>query len=309
MNPGQPDRDRLDAHATAQRGLFTRTQALNCGYSESKIKTKCRTGDWTVVVRDVYADRGLEITPRLRDAAAVLALPGAVLAGPSAARWHRIEVPSTATFVAYPRRIRRRQVHVLHEEPPPTDVVQVDGVATTTLGRTLFDCARLLPDAAATALLTKALEEGWTTMPELAERIRDMTGRHGTPRLVRLIRTVAFGDRSAALQLMVRLLQRAGIWGWQLHEPINDRWGLIGLGDVVFPEAKLVLDLGPGPELGTDDAEPKQEIAARRRERAVRLAAAGWTVTALTWGDLTGHPTEVVAELRACLDRLTPVRW
>ncbi len=299
MNPGQPERDRLDAHAADQCGLFTRQQALSCGYTSARIRTKVQAGDWMAVLRDVFADRGLPVTPRLRDVAAQLALPGAVLAGPSAARWHGWTMPSTETFVALAgRRPRLRHVHVLTQEVPETDVQIIDGHRVTGPDRTVFDCARLLPDGVASALLTTALQECWTTMPELASRIRDATGRHGTPRLVRLIRTVALGNRTAALRLAGKLLQRAGIWGWSPHEPISDRWGLIGLGDLVFPEAKLVI------ELGIDELEP-----APLRERHTRLAAAGWTVVTYTWGDLTSRPSDLVAELRQHLDRLTPVRW
>ncbi|MGI5179691.1 hypothetical protein ACQEVZ_25505 [Dactylosporangium sp. CA-152071] len=258
-----------------------------------------QAGDWSPVVRDVFADRGLPVTPRLRDVAAQLALPGAVLAGPSAARWHGWEVPSTETFVAFPgRRPRLRHVHVVPVDLPATDICTVDQQQVTTPSRTVFDCARLLPDGAASALLATALQECWTTMPDLATRIRDATGRHGTPRLVRLVRMVALGNRTAAQKLAGKLLQRAGIWGWSPHEPISDRWGLIGLGDLVFPEAKLVI------ELGIDELEP-----APLRERHTRLAAAGWTVVSYSWTDLTTRPSDLVAELRQHLDRLTPVRW
>ncbi|GGM64152.1 type IV toxin-antitoxin system AbiEi family antitoxin domain-containing protein [Dactylosporangium sucinum] len=299
MNAGQPDRDRLDEHATAQRGLFTRAQAMTCGYSAYRIRTRIRDGDWVTVVRDVFTDRGRDLTPMLRDTAALLSLPGAVLAGPSAARWHGIPVPSDETVVAHPQRIRRRGIQVLHEEPDLADVCTVDGAAATTVPRTVYDCARLMPDAVARAVLATALEESWTTVPELAGRIRAATGRHGTPRLIRLLRLAAHGEEQAALRLVRNLLQQAGIWGWIEQVPIEDRWGLIGLGDVVFPEVKLLLELKRG------DLMPE----AAREERRTRLAAAGWSVSEITWHDLTTHPDEFVAELRASLDRLGSFRW
>jgi very-short-patch-repair endonuclease len=303
MNPGQPDRDRLDAHAATQHGLFTRAQALSCGYSRARIRTKCSDDDWVVVVRDVYADRGLPITPYVRDTAAQLALPGSVLAGPSAARRHGIDVPNAGTFVALRRRIQVRHVQLLHEDLLPSDICQLDGAKATTPERTIYDCARLLPDATAEPLLTTALQEGWTTMPDLATRIRAATGRHGTPRLVRMVRGASTDNRAAAQHLATRLLQRAGIWGWHAQEPISDRWGLIGLGDLAFPTAKLVV------ELETNTLNPAPEETARLQERKSRLAAAGWTVTRFTWNDLNTRPTEVIDELRSTLDHLTPTRW
>ncbi|MET7398286.1 hypothetical protein ABZS66_32835 [Dactylosporangium sp. NPDC005572] len=262
---------------------------------------RIRDGDWVSVVRDVFTDRGREITPTVRDRASLLALPGAVLAGPSAARWHGITVPSDETVVmTHPQRVRRRGIQVLYEQPALEDVCTVDGATVTSVPRTVYDCARLLPDAVARAVLAKSLEESWITIPELAGRIRAATGRHGTPRLVRLLRQAAHGEEQATLRLIRKLLRHAGIWGWQEQLPIKDRWGLIGLGDLVFPEVKLLLDLKRDPA-----ALPE----AMREERRTRLAAEGWSVSEITWHDLTTRPDEFVAELRASLDRLGSVRW
>ncbi|WP_238016308.1 hypothetical protein KZZ52_00985 [Dactylosporangium sp. AC04546] len=261
---------------------------------------RIRDGDWVSVMRDVFTDRGRDLTPKLRDAASLLALPGAVLVGPSAARWHGIPVPSDDTVIAHPQRLRRREIQVLHGQPVPADICLVDGAAVTTVPRTVYDCARLLPDAAAQAVLATALRECWTTVPDLAWRIQAATGRHGTPRLVQLFKLAAQGEEQAALHLIKKLLQLAGIWGWAEQVPIKDRWGFIGVGDLVFADAKLLLELKRGY-----DALP----GPKREERRSRLAAAGWSVSEITWHDLTTRPDEVVAELRASLDRLAPITW
>lgn len=303
MDRRKPDRDALDEHAARQHGLFTRTQALACGFSQYRIRARCRCGDWVVVLRDVFADRGLPLTPQARDVAAQLALPGSVLAGPSAARWHGMQVASEDTFVVGAGRRRLRRVHTLPETVAAQDICFFSEVCVTTLDRTVFDCLRLLPDAAALKLLEEALQRGWTSTAQLSQRLRDATSRHGTPRLIRLLQEAAHGSRSASQRLATRLLQRAGVWGWYTNEPVSDRWGLICIGDIVFAEAMLVIEL--------DGAafDPDGERAQRDRERYRRLAAAGWTVLRFTWIDLTTRPGEVIAEIRSLLDRLGVHSW
>ena len=97
---------------------------------------------------------------------------------------------------------------------------------------------------------------------------------------------------------MVRLLRRSGIRGWHANRAIRDARGLIGIGDVVFPEVKLVIEIDGWAYHA--DPEPFQ----RDRERQNRLVAAGWTVLRFTWRDLTEHPDRVVRLVRANVARL-----
>src|SRR5882724_1164288 len=94
-----PDRGALDLLAEDQYGLFTRAQAVTCGFSNHQIARRIREGDWVMVRRSVLTDRGRPLTPKLRDIAALLMRPDAILGGPSAARWHDIEVPSDTTYL------------------------------------------------------------------------------------------------------------------------------------------------------------------------------------------------------------------
>jgi Transcriptional regulator, AbiEi antitoxin/Protein of unknown function (DUF559) len=296
----EPDRDALDEHARRQRGLFTVAQARECGFTSTQIGRRRREGDWVELRRNVLAERGLTITPQVRDMAAHLVLPGAVLAGPSAARWHDIDVPSTGTFVVLDRsqHARPREVCVFRESISEQEICVIDGVCVTTVERAVFDCIRVLPDAVAQVLLERALEVGWTSLAQLSERIGGFTSRHGAPRLVRLLRSAANGSHSASQRLGVRLLQRAGIWGWLENEPVTDRWGLVCIGDIIFPRPMLVIEFD-GRAYEPDGQRPRRE-----RERHNRLLAAGWTVLRFSWYDLSSHPDQVVATIRQTLDRL-----
>jgi hypothetical protein len=296
------DRDRkaLDEYVAAQHGLFTLAQARACGCTLAHVNRKRREGDWVDVRKHVFAHRGLDLTPKVRDVAVQLAVPQAVLAGPSAARWHGVDVPSTATCVVLEpgQHSRPREVTIFREPIPERDLCQVDGVFLTTLDRALFDCMRVLPDAAALALVDQGLQLGWTSLSQLAERISGFTSRHGAPRLVGLLRNAARASHSASAQLAKRLLQRAGIWGWLEDVPITDRWGFICIGDIVFSGPMLLIELD-GRVYDTDG-----QRARRERDRHNRLLAAGWTVLFFCWYELSSLPDQVVATIRMSLDKL-----
>jgi hypothetical protein len=209
-------------------------------------------------------------------------------------------VPSAGTFIALDRTRHARPggVTVFREPIPDGDVCLLGDVCLTTLERAVFDCLRVLPDVAALALLGQALDRGWSTVPQLADRMGRFTNRHGAPRLVDLINTAAHGNHSAAVRLTTRLLQGAGIWGWELNVAIHDRWGFVGMGDLVLNEPKLVISL-EGRSCDPDSRRTQEE-----QQRHYRLLAAGWTPLAFTWHDLNARPDDVVATTKHALDWL-----
>jgi hypothetical protein len=300
MDAATVDRDALDEHAARQLGLFTRAQARTCGFTLSQITRRRREGDWVEVRRHVLADRGVALTPQVRDLAVQLSVPDAVLTGPSAARWHGIVLTDTGTCVALDpaRHSRPRGVTVFREPVPEEDIEQVGPVRITVFDRAVFDCLRALPDRDALALFDQVLEGGRTTLTRIADRVGAFTNRRGAPRLVGLLRKAAMGSHSASKQLAIRLLQRAGIWGWVADEPIADAWGLVCIGDVVFARQRLLIELDGSP------AEAGSQRDRRLTERHSRLQVAGWTVLTASWHDLSARPDDVVAVIRLTLDRL-----
>jgi hypothetical protein len=300
MNVRCPDRAALDRHAARQLGLFTRSQAIACGFSPRQISRRRLEGDWVDVRRPVLAERGLPLTPKVRDFAVQLTIPGSVLAGPSAARWHGVELPSRGTFIAFgrPQHRRPRDVLVFPEPVPPEDIVALGGATATTIQRTVFDCARVLPDLEALALLERGLEEGWTTLADLGDRATGFASRHGAPRLVRLLQKAALGTHCAARGATKRLLRQAGLWDWDTDVPVADRWGLICVGDFVFQKVRLLIEL----EGAAYDVRGERAELVRRRH--LRLLASGWTVLTFSWHHLTARPHDVVDAIRLTRDRL-----
>lgn len=293
------DRSDLEKVISDQRGLFTREQARGCGYSTYQIRRRRTAGEWRTIVGDVMARAGTPTTPRVRDLAVQLAVPGGVLAGPSAARWYGMEIADSRTYLLIAQ--RRKSLpgfRYITGRVADLDVCRIENVYLTSRARTVFDCLRLLPERDSVDLLDRALQKRWITMAELAGRTTAFAGRRGAPRLVRMVRHAAAGTRSEAERLAATLLRRAGIGGWVGNDPIEDHSGLIGVGDLVFRKHKLVVEL----DGRAHHSSPAQ--FQRDRERQNRLVADGWTVLRFTWYDLTTRPHHVVATIQAMLARL-----
>jgi hypothetical protein len=303
-HPALMDSERLRRMAQGQGGLFTRAQAVACGFTPYQIGQRRRTGVWQQILGPVLAPAGLVVNPRVRDAAALLAIPDTVLAGPSAARWHNLPVTDERTYVLTGGRCKTSLggVITLPDSVPDHDLLLIDGVLVTTRQRAIFDCLRILPEPQGLALLERALQKRWITMDELLHRTQARLGRRGTPALLRLIRQVNSGARSAAERLAVRLLQRAGVTGWRANVPIADDTGQIGDGDLVFEEEKLVVELDGWAYHSSP------ERFQRDRTRQNRLVAAGWTVLRFTWRDLVERPDVFVRTIQATRARLRAAR-
>jgi hypothetical protein len=133
-------------------------------------------------------------------------------------------------------------------------------------------------------------------MDELCRRASAFVGHRGVAQVVRLTRTVATGNRFAAERRCAALLIGSGIRGWVANAEVHDRNGIVGVGDLVFFEERLVVELDGWAYHVTPDRFQDN----RRRQN--RLIAAGWTVLRFTWRDLVEHPRYVVATIRGGLE-------
>ncbi|HZM84004.1 MAG TPA: hypothetical protein VFC19_50440 [Candidatus Limnocylindrales bacterium] len=267
--------------------LFTRAVARGVGYSDSQIRRRIGSGRWIVVVGHVFAPAGVELTPRLRDRAAVMAVPDAVLSGPSAARWHGIELPDQRTWITVPpgRRIRLSGVELRREELAETDVVRhSEDLAMTTVGRTVFDCVRALPLDRAERLLLRALDERWVSYEGFLQRVHAHTGRHGMAHLVTLVSRLAHARRVDPVKVIAGRLTAAGISGWSTRQPFHGQ-----IVDLVFHRPRLAIDCGGGAWHNG-------------------LVRAGWTVLRYSPAEVLEHTDDVLAELLSVRDQLLSAR-
>lgn len=136
--------------------MFTRRQAVECGYTERQLKTLTgHAGDWVVIRRGVYAERqlhsALDEVGRYLLAVRAAVLTGskdAVVTHTSAAAVHQMPTrPRWRELVHLTRpdvRGGRTENGVKHHRPalPDRDVVVVQGLTVTGLARTGVDVAR-----------------------------------------------------------------------------------------------------------------------------------------------------------------------
>jgi very-short-patch-repair endonuclease len=189
---------------------------------------------------------------------------------------------------------------LLREAVDRRDLRIRNGAPVTSLPRTVVDCLRVLPERDGLTLLDRALQVGWIDMPELTERARDLAGRRGAPRLVRLVRAVADGSRSTAERLLIGVLRSAAIVGWEANARIvDDRGRLLGVADVALRQAKVILEMD-GWAFHVDPQRFQHD-----RHRQNLLVAAGWTVLRFTWRDLTERPGDVIATIVSVLAQRT----
>jgi hypothetical protein len=148
----------------------------------------------TVVRRGAYVPSD---DPRLDDAVARHALavravthsmsPDAVVSHVSAAVLHGLtlwDVPLDRVHVTRNRRYGGRRTETLHLHTvglEPAEIVEVDGIAVTSVPRTLADLARLLPFERALVVADAALYRERTTPVALADAVARAAGRRGSP--------------------------------------------------------------------------------------------------------------------------------
>src|SRR5918998_450288 len=149
------------------------TRALRSqGFSYDELNRLERLGELTRVRRGAYAPPASEDMVReerhrrLIHGTAPQLLDGAVISHGSAAVLHRLPVWAAAIERVHATRSRsgngrrRSLVHVHGAPLDATDICLVDGVAVTSIARTVLDLARTLPMEQAVAVGDRALREG-----------------------------------------------------------------------------------------------------------------------------------------------------
>jgi hypothetical protein len=285
--------------AGVQNSVFTAEQARGAGYSAKQVRHRLRSGQWTVVLGSVYADRSAPLTAvSLARAAALAAGTGAVVSHTTCAVLCDLKVPrdpEAHVIVDPERRLRIPGLRPHRVELAESEIVVVDGIACTSLLRTALDCLLWLPEEAGRAMAVDAVRRGRLTVDELRTTLRRAGQRHGLGRAWSVVADIGAGAHSEAEVRAHTVLRRAGLGGWTANVPILDADGLIGIVDVLFAEARVIVEID-GRAYHSDD------IAFQRdRTRQNRLIGAGYRVLRFTWGDVVARPDEVVRLVRQAL--------
>ncbi|MEU8078082.1 type IV toxin-antitoxin system AbiEi family antitoxin domain-containing protein [Catellatospora citrea] len=297
--------------AERQDGLITAAQCRDLELSTAAVKRFLRQGVWRTLSRGVYlvdADlRGQPDSPKALVRAAVLTGgPHAVAVLESAAVVHglhglrpqdRLHV-SLPGALAVPRRLTGATVVPHQLTLADADVTVVDGMAVTTVRRTVADLLLKLDRLAAVSVLDSALHQGLLTEDDLAELPRFLFGRRGAT-VARTWIEQADGRAESPLETRARLrCADAGVRPDELQAVIADGSGrVLARVDMLWRAARLIGEADGG------EFHDRPDAVFRDRQRQNDLVNAGYRIVRFTWAD-TQDPQLIPRIVRRALARV-----
>jgi very-short-patch-repair endonuclease len=297
---------KIEQLARKQHGAIARRQVLALGGGSSVITRRVKARRWTRVAPGVYVLRGIERTFKQRVMIAVLqAGRGAAASHRCAAVLHVLDgVRMAAVEVTITRRttLRLPAGVVLHRSTDlePRDIVEIDGIPTTSITRTLVDIANRI----SLADLECAYEDGvrrHATSFDAVESLVDRVARPGRPgvRGARVLLRIAVRDgKRNGSELETRFFQLIRALGLPL--PVRQRQvcrpdGRFAYADYAY-EAQRVLF-----ELQGYDGHTKRIDHRRDTERNNMLNLRGYRVYEFTWHHVMREPERVKEVVIAAL--------
>ena len=275
--------------AGRQQGLFTRSQAIALGLSESTLRRRTVEGLFQRVYRGVYRIAGSPVDLRSKTMAAVLSMNSLSAASHVTAAWlHGLhDAPQYVEIVAT-RPGRRQRDFVVHQSTDleVSQITDVGGIPTTTVARTIIDIG--IPHGIGTAgrCLDEARRRGMVDLETVASLRKQVArkGRNGVgpARIVIAQRSQWDQATESALEdRFVRLIQGYGLPMPESQYRIrNQRGRVIARVDFAYPDKKVAVELD-GAAHHSD-----MESFQRDRVRQNQLTLLGWTVIRFTYWDL-----------------------
>jgi very-short-patch-repair endonuclease len=288
--------DDIPQAATRQSGVFTAQQARTEGWSDRQIRRRLHAGAWTRVAGTGLARAGPLSTLQYAVAAG-LTWPESVVSHGTAGVLHGFplrETPGADVIVRRGRAPRRLlRVHVV----PLTRVETTlrAGVLVTDVTRTAIDCLATLPLPEAFDLWAWLSTRRLAHPDDIAAAVATRFWWHGTPQLRRILETVRDGAVNGAEYQFHELLREHGIDGWAAGVRVSDESGLIGVVDVLFEEAMIVI------EIDGFRAHSSARAFVTDRQRQNRLSVAGYLVLRFTWQEVSLRPAAVLTTIRKAL--------
>jgi hypothetical protein len=288
------DRPRLVAEASQRDWVLATSELIALGMSRGQIQRAVRDGLLHPVFRGVYAVGRPQLSFEGRCRAALLACgPAAAISHASAARLWSIRAGTGAVHVTVPRaRVGHRGLCV-HRPLSllPDEIVVRNGIAATTVARTLLDVAATVPEATVARMLHEADVQRVGDLRAVHAVLEAHPAHRGGAKLGRALALEVAPTRSGLEREFLALCASAG-----LPKPLVNRhlWSADRLEEVDFhwPAARFVVEV---------DGNRYHSTRYRRRrdaEKTRRLEAAGWTVRRFSDLDVELTPGSVVEATR-----------
>jgi hypothetical protein len=276
--------------------LVTRSQLLARGHADHEIRRRIRAGELDPVRPGSYAVGPVDPGParhRLAVRAAVAELaPDAVVSHLSAAVLHGLPVhavPLGVVQVTRPRRrtgARRGRCVQVHSAPlDPDEVVLVDGIAVTSLARTLVDVARTASFAAAVIAADAALHAHRVTRAALDTALARHPRWPGLPAARRAIAFARPGAMNPGETLSRIAIARAGLPAPHLQWVVRTAGGVqVAQTDFGWPALRTVGEFDGRQKYGRllRPGQDPGEVVYREKRREDEVRATGLGV--VRWG-------------------------
>lgn len=287
--------------ARRQHGVVGRRQLLDLGIGEDAIDHRLAKRRLHRLQPGVYA-LSPRLVPRLgRWMAATLASgPDAVLSHHSAAAlWGLRSYSERAVDVTIQHKSTSSKRILRHHAALPADEVAVkEGIPVTSVPRTIFDLAATEPlDEVKRLLREMEFRELWDPL-SLWDMVERYPGRRGIRKVISALEGLKdepVGEQKNPLEeRFAPFCRRHRLPLPHLNHPIAVGGKQFQV-DCHWPGTNQIVEL--------DGWQAHKSRSAFREDRARdrRLAAAGYTITHITWNQLEDEPLEIASDLRALL--------
>ncbi len=275
--------------------LTSRAELEADGLSRLDIDDRLHTGVLQRVRRGFYAPAPLENSAARHllsvRAAAQVMHPGAVFSHLSTAVIHGLPVPSNVAGVVEVTRDgsgggRRTAAAIRHKAPlAPAEILDVDGLAVTSVERTAVDVARGWSRSDGLAVMDAALARGadLSLMNEMVHSRRS----HGNAK-ARWVLNFADAKSESYYESLVRLrMHEQGVARPRLQYSITASGELLGIADFAWPDLGVLGEFDGAAKYGSlrrPGQSPEQVLAAEKR-REERICQQGWWFARFTARD------------------------
>jgi len=287
--------------AEGQHGLVARRQLLEHGVRKGAINARVDRGQLHLVHRGVYAVDYRRLSAHGRWMGAVFAAgPEAVLSRRSAAQlWGIVPRASHRPEVTRPSACRGLDGIAVHRGLiPPDERGELVGIPVTSVARTQFDLAGVLPKRGLERAMHEAEVKGLTDRLSLWDLLERYPRRRGATNLRAVLeaKTPAGITQSELEELFVEFLDEYGLPRPRLNATLPVRGRLLRP-DCMWPGQRLLAELDGREAHGTEEAFESD----RRRDRI--LLVEGWRSMRITWRQLLSERRELARDLRGLLER------
>jgi hypothetical protein len=285
--------------AGRQHGVVGRGQLLALGFSLRAVDRRIEQGRLNVVHVGVYAVGHRVISAHGHWMAAVLAGgTGSVLSHASAAAlWDLHRSRGAVDVIASAHRRSRPGLRFHQTSLAPDEITVRDSIPVTTVARTLFDLAAVVPRHRLEAAINEAERRGLSDAASVPELVARYPGRRGVASLRAILAAGRIGLTLPASELEERFLaflDRRGLPRPEVNAGL-EVGGLWLKVDCLWRSQGLIVELD-GHAFHADPAAYERD---RARDRV--LIAAGWRIARVTWRQLHVEPERLAGDLRSAL--------